>query len=218
MSGARVARNRLTGRWSQRARLRDEPSLANVHARLAAERRSLALQICSAGLRRSILCLMVIMACAGQESSLPSEWRLPTDEELAGEPLRKDSPTRFARAVADFNADGSPDEALLVKSTRFSGEGLLVRLSCGHGCANWITLATTNWGQYRDVPVSMGVDVLAPGTHEYKCVDEGGSCQGPLVRPTMTLETPAISYFRFESASSFFYWNDRRFIRVWTSD
>jgi hypothetical protein len=151
--------------------------------------------------------------------SLPSEWRLPTDEELSAEPLRKESPTRYARAVADFDADGTPDEAILVKSTRFSGEALLVQLSCGKGCIRWVTLDTTDWGpQYPNVPVSMGVDVLPPGTYEYICLEATGGCDPSGVRPTVTLDAPAISYFRFDSSSSFFYWKEGRFSRVWTSD
>ena len=42
---------------------------------------------------------------------------------------RAESPTRFAAATADFNGDGRLDEALLLKSTTFSGEGLWVYLS-----------------------------------------------------------------------------------------
>lgn len=167
---------------------------------------------------RALPCLLVTVACAASDTSLPSEWRLPTEEELAGEPLRKESPTRYARAVADFNADGSLDEAVLVKSTRFSGEGLLVRLSCGPHCVKWITLDSTDWRQNQNVPVSMGVNVLAPGPHEYICVEDSGGCEAPPVRPTITLESAAIEYFRFESSSSFFYWKDGRFVRVWTSD
>ena len=82
-----------------------------------------------------------------------------------------------------------------MKSTRFSREGLVVRLSCGRDCVSWFTLDKTDWGQYQHVPVSMGVDILRPGTHEYKCVDDGGRCEAPPERPTMTLETTAISYF-----------------------
>lgn len=163
--------------------------------------------------------MLILAACGSADTSLPSEWRLPTDDELSAEPQRRDSPTRYARVVADFNSDGTPDEAFLLKSTRFSGEGLLVRLSCGRDCVTWVTLDSTNWGpQSPNVPASMGVDVLPPGNYPYRCVENGVGCEAPPVRSTMTLDAPAISYFRFESAASFFYWKDGRFIRAWTSD
>jgi hypothetical protein len=112
-------------------------------------------------LRRFALVSSILgaIACGALESSLPPDWRLPTEEELVDQPLRADSPSRLTRAVADFNGDGDLDEALLAKSTAFSGEGLLVRLSCGDKCVQWMTLATIDWGpEYPAVSLSMGVE------------------------------------------------------------
>ena len=173
------------------------------------------------GIGYSILSLVVALACGASGSALPEGWRFPTEAELSDEVLRADSPTRYARAAADFNADGTLDEAVLVKATRSSGEALLVHLSCGVDCFEWVTLSTSDFGTDRpNVPLLMGVDLATPGTYEYICVEINDDCveieEG--VRPQMTIGTPAVAYFRFESASSFFYWNDGKFIRVWTSD
>jgi repressor LexA len=91
-----------------------------------------------------VLSSLSLLACrpAEQDTGLPTGWRLPTPEELAAEPIRAESPTRDARASADFNGDGIQDEALLVVSTNALREGLIVRLSCGDACAQWITLDT----------------------------------------------------------------------------
>jgi hypothetical protein len=69
----------------------------------------------------------------------------------------------------------------------------------------------------------MGVEVLPPGAYRYTCVERDNDCvatpgANENERPTMTLERPAISYFRFESAASFFYWEQGGFVRVWISD
>ena len=70
--------------------------------------------------------LIASAAYAGSEITLPEGWRFPTEEELSYV-SRKDSPTKYARAIADFNGDGINDEAYLLKSTHISGEGLFVR-------------------------------------------------------------------------------------------
>lgn len=166
----------------------------------------------------SALCLIASAACVGSTSRLPPGWRLPTAAELSG-PERAESPSRYGRAVADFNNDGWPDEAVLVQSTRFGGEGLLVRLSCGRSCDRWVKLDEFNFApRPTPGPLAMGVVVVPPGDHEYICDDTDGPCDGSWPRPVMHLDVPAIEYFKFESASSLFYWHEGRFRRLWTSD
>src|SRR5712691_4965647 len=57
-----------------------------------------------------------LLACAPPvlAQEIPLGYRLPTQEELADKD-RAESPTRFARAVADFNGDGVEDEAVLLQ-------------------------------------------------------------------------------------------------------
>jgi hypothetical protein len=67
----------------------------------------------------------------------------------------------------------------------------------------------------------MGLEVLAPGTYQYLCIEVGNDCVGKTEpRSKITIETPSILYYRFESAVSLFYWdgNTNRFVRVWLSD
>jgi len=152
----------------------------------------------------------------------PDGWRYPTEKELAADDERRESSTKFARATADFNGDGISDEAYLFKSTRFSGQGLLVWLSDGKRGFNWVTLDVIDWGpKYPNVDLAMGLEVLAPGTHQYLCIEVGKDCVGKTEpRSKITIKTPSILYYRFESAASLFYWdsNKKRFIRVWLSD
>ena len=128
----------------------------------------------------------------------------------------------MARAYADFNGDGVPDEAFLFKSTKFSGQGLLVRLSDNKGGFRWVTLDVIDWGpNYPNVDLGMGLEVLAPGTHQYLCIEVGKDCVGKTEpRSKIMIKNPSILYYRFESAASLFYWDGdkKRFIRVWLSD
>jgi hypothetical protein len=152
---------------------------------------------------------------------LPNGWRLPTPNEVSDE-QRKDSPTRYAKATADFNGDGIADDAVLLKSSRYSAEALWVRLSTAQSFT-WVMLDETKWGaKYPTVDLSMAVDVEPPGTFPYMCFDGAKDCNpGPVRdRPKLILRDATILYFKFESAASVFLWSYKyhRFLRVWLSD
>jgi len=157
---------------------------------------------------RKILAVVLLAAPLSVISQeLPPGWRLPTRGELASEPLRKGSPLRFAKVIADFNGDGVDDEAFLLKSTRFSGEGLWVRLSDGKTGSRWIKLDEIRWGQeYSRVDLAMGVAAVPPGVHAYACFDDVKECDlDPQNRPKLKLRDPSLRYFKFESAASLYF-------------
>ena len=168
------------------------------------------------------LMALALFANGALSQDLPQGWRMPTDKEIT-DPARKKSPVAFAKATADFNGDGFPDEALLLKSTRFSGEGLWIRLSNGEGGFAWIKLAQIDWGkEYPNVDLAMGIHVLRPGTYPYGCFDDAKDCNfGPHTdRPKLKLRDPSLMYFKLESAASLFFWSRKyqKFMRVWLSD
>ncbi len=163
--------------------------------------------------------LLASTAYSGDKITLPEGWRFPTEKELSYV-SRKDSPTKYTRAIADFNGDGINDEAFLLKSTKFSGEGLFVHLSNKESGFRWIELDVIDWGkQYSNVDLSMGVDIAKPGEYKTACGKGYFECNEgePLV---LKLRRPAINYFRFESANSFFVWDEKKakFKRIWMSD
>ena len=169
-----------------------------------------------------LLFLLVFInpSIAKENIALPDGWRFPTAEELSDEVGRKDSPTKFAKAVADFNGDGINDEAFLLKSTKFSGEGLFVRLSNNKNGFKWVKLDVTDWGkEYPKVNLSMGISVAKPGSYQTACGKGYFECEKgePEV---LKLKRTAIDYFKFESANSFFVWDEksRSFKRIWMSD
>ncbi len=165
---------------------------------------------------------LALNSAQGWSQDLPVGWRMPTAKEVA-DPTRRESPVAFAKATADFNGDGVPDEAFLLKSTNFSGEALWVKLSKAGNQFEWIKLDEINWGsQYPNVDLSMGVDVLPPGVHRYACFDQAKDCNfGPHKnRPKLNLRDPGLMYFKLESAASLFFWSRKhnKFLRVWLSD
>ena len=167
-----------------------------------------------------LICLLIVSnASAEIKIALPEGWRLPTEKELSYV-SRKDSPTKYARAIADFNGDGINDEALLLKSSTFSGEGLFVRLSNKRGDFKWIKLDVIDWGkQYPSVDLGMGIDIAKPGEYKTACGKGYFECNEGEPK-VLKLRLPAIDYFRFESANSFFVWDDKTtsFKRIWMSD
>lgn len=149
----------------------------------------------------------------------PMGWRAATESELAAEPLRKASATRNAKATADFNGDGKPDSAYLLKSTTFSGEGLWVWLSSPGGYM-WKNLDKTEWGkEYPSVDLAMGIEIMAPGEYKTACGKGYWECESgePEV---LRLKLPGLMYFKFESAASVWHWSPKRheFERVWLTD
>ncbi len=152
-------------------------------------------------------------------SDLPAGWRFPTKEELKGDLIRDRSSEKYKDAVADFNGDGKDDYAYLVKSTSFSGEALVVKVS-NHSKYDWLVLDQFDWGEeYPNVELIMGVSLVEPGEYKTACGKGYWECKDDEV-PLLKLDLYAINYFRFSSAASFFYWDKKTssFSRIWISD
>jgi len=153
----------------------------------------------------------------------PPGWSLVPAGELR-DPARAASPSRYTEAVADFNGDGVNDKALVLKTTRYKGEGVLAYMSEGGGAFHWINVSETHWGrEHPDGPPTMGIDVAPPGDHPYMCVERhrNGKCEdeGGGAKRYKTV-VPCISYFKVGSAASLFCWDKEKeyFVRVWVSD
>jgi hypothetical protein len=154
---------------------------------------------------------------------IPKGWRFPSKTELTADEERNDSPTHYARAVADLNGDGVEDEAFLLKSTRFSGEALWVRLSNGSDGFTWRKLQEIRWGKDHPlVDLSMAIEIVKPGVIPYSCFDDAKECNfgDDAGRPKLKLKDPALMYFRLGSAASMYFWSSKhkRFLKVWLSD
>ncbi len=170
---------------------------------------------------RSVLSLLlVLMSCSASAVEPPVGWRVPTEAELASQPLRNNSPMKNAEVVGDLNDDGKIDRAYLFKSTEYSGEGLLVSLSSPSGYV-WKVLARIDWGEeYPNVDLAMGIDLVEPGNHKTACGNDGCCECDPDDPEILMLNSPGILYFRFGGGASIWYWDEskHRFNAVAESD
>lgn len=170
-------------------------------------------------LRIGLCVTLILAACSGSPLDLPEGWRLPTDMEMDGQSLRKESNWKYAQATADLDGDGKDDTAYLLKSTTSSGQGLWVDLSSRSG-KDWLVLDEIYWGeQYPNAGLAMGIETVPPGTYESACGKRYWDCASD-EPAAIELEAAALRYFKFESASSIFHWDAKTgaFIRTWTSD
>ena len=166
---------------------------------------------------------VLVAGIGGSALELPNGWRTPTKAEAQSDEIRKQSPNGYSEAKADFNGDGIDDQALILKSTTFSGEALWVCLSDKSNGFKWILPSEVNWGpEYPSVDLAMAIDVEKPGLVRYACYDEDKECEfgDRDQRPTLTLSNSSLVYFKPESAASLYFWSAERnrFIKLRLSD
>lgn len=146
---------------------------------------------------------------------LPSGWRLPTNSDL-NEEWRDKDPDRYSIVSADFNGDGMVDEALLLVSLRKNRFGLFVFVSQMNACPKVHRVHVSN-----DVTLlpAMGITRVPPGQYRTACGKGYWKCKKG-EEPEILIDRDAIEFFKTESASSYFYWNERSeaFRRIWISD
>jgi len=166
----------------------------------------------------------LLMATPVLAADFPDGWRKATPEELKSLFNWRDrSKSKYTEAHADFNGDGKIDSAYLLKSIKFSGQGLLLKLS-SDSSYTWIEVDVNNWDQlypdkdYDKVGLGMAIEVLSPKeVKEY--INESKIVTSDDLKPE-DYQNPAINYFKFMSAGSIIYWSqsENKFKRYWYSD
>ncbi len=98
-------------------------------------------------------------------------------------------------------------------------QGLWMYLSRGHDRYSWIPLNMIGLPGDGNVPIRMSVEILPPGVHDYECIDGDAHCDIHS-RKNMTLDLPAVLYFRPAHARSFFFWDKQisQFRQVWINE
>lgn len=159
-------------------------------------------------------CLIPLLVLAQQAP--PPGWRFPEEADYTGswQAYRTVIPEPF-HAQADFNGDGLPDDAWILFSSLGKGSGLFVFLAQQEGYPKVITL-DKNPGLNK--PQNMGIKIVQPGDYKTACGKGYFKC-GPNQPAVLHLALPAINYFVFEGANSFFWWDtpSASFKRIWMS-
>ncbi len=163
----------------------------------------------------AIFCLVPLLVPAQPAELMPPPgWRFPEEADYTGSwrVFRAVIPEPF-HAQGDFNGDGLPDDAWIMFSTLHKAPALFVFLAQPAGSAKVITLdkipATIK-------PQTMGIKVAPPGEYKTACGKGYYKC-GPHEPEVLHLTLPAINYFVFEGANSFFWWDaqTQSFKRTW---
>ena len=158
--------------------------------------------------------LMLTLSIAG---SLPQGYRYPTEADRSGdwETFAAEAPTPF-RAEADFNGDGLPDQAWILLHESGKGWGLFVFLKQKDGGSVVVKLEEDSGDTAAQ---RFGLDVVEPGEYDTACGKGYWDCE-PDEPEKLRLVLPALDFFAFESANSYFWWSvtSKTFVRTWMSD
>jgi hypothetical protein len=137
----------------------------------------------------------------------PDGWRYPNESDYNGDwqDFRKNTPVPF-HVHADFNGDGFDDYAWLLLPTKGVGWGLFVFLSQKSGKPSIIKLieddTTVHYTRY-------GIALVNPGKYE-TCLGKEYDLGYPPDEPkVLVLTKPAINFFLYESANSFYWWEEK---------
>ena len=163
------------------------------------------------------LLLPLLVGC--EEAPLPEGRRFPTEADFIGEWKENEKYIKQPfLAEADFDGDGGIDQTwILVKND--GSWGVFALLNSDTTSRNLIQLDMTKIGSKTYLPPqSMGLKVVSKGKYKTAC-GKGYGCEKNDPKE-IELRLPAIQYFRYESASSIFYWDQKAnsFKRIWMSD
>jgi len=166
----------------------------------------------------AILAIPMIAEC--KEISLPDGWRFPTKADFTGEWEENSKySTKPFLVEADFDGNGKNDSAwILIKND--GSWGFFVVLNLNSESSDLIQLDVTKKGSKRYLPPqSMGLRLVPRGKYKTACGKGYYDCENGEPEE-IEFKLPAIKYFRFESASSIFYWDVKvsSFKRIWMSD
>lgn len=155
------------------------------------------------------------MPCLSGDPFLPPGWRLPSSAETKAE-WRNEAPSRYLVVKADFNGDGTMDEARLLLRDADPGFGLFAFISQKDSSFKAYALEEVKDPNYIEF---MGITVVPPGFYRTACGKGYFDCNEGETEEIL-LRHHAINYFKEGSANSYFYWDNvtEAFKRIWISD
>ena len=164
-----------------------------------------------------IAIILLTSTISSAEHKLPDGWREPLKNEITDDDFkaRSKDPNQYLAAKADFNGDGITDTALMLVNDSINKMGLYVFVS-KQGKFEMVLLDQIDDKRWID---TMGLSVVESGEYKTACGKGYWGCEKG-VPEVLVLKHPAINYFKFESANSFFVWDEtsKSFKRIWMSD
>ncbi|MFZ5565044.1 MAG: hypothetical protein ACOZBW_13430 [Thermodesulfobacteriota bacterium] len=163
-----------------------------------------------------ILITLSSLVLAKSKPEFPAGWKPATESDYASEDLSFTKQQVPNHIEADFNSDGIVDDAWILTNTAKNTFGLFVLLRRKDGTHTMLSL---DENKRETEKLFMGISLIEPGQYKTACGKGYWDCKGnePEV---LTLKSPGISYFSFESAHSVFFWDSskKEFTRIWMSD
>jgi hypothetical protein len=150
------------------------------------------------------------------EPEVPSGWELTTLSDYSEFERTYFKGTIPNTSYADFNGDGITDEAWILLNSNRTEWSLFAAVSYPSGDFKLIQL---DRGSFKSGIINMGIKTADRGTYITACGKGYWDC-GQDELPKLKLPLSGIDYYKFESASSTFYWNKKTntFKRMWMSD
>lgn len=152
-----------------------------------------------------VLILLFTFATFGQTLKAPSGWRFPTEKDVKGnwKNFKKDLPTPY-KIKGDFNNDNLIDEVWILIPTSGKGSGLFAFLRQKNNSFRAVKLEYIEGGN----PQQMYISIAEPAKYDTACGKGYWECTSG-EPATIRLKTKAIVYGEYESAMSFYYWDDQ---------
>lgn len=157
-------------------------------------------------MKKILLALMLLASISAYAEEFPAGLRLPTKAELAKEPGRKESPTKFATIIADFNGDGQPDYAFLLINASTRKNVLAIKLS-NSNAYEWkiVDKGNFNWGEPE-----MAIELAKPGKYKTACGNGYWEC-AKNEPESITLKNPGLFYSPFDQGGGgMVFWNQKK--------
>jgi hypothetical protein len=160
----------------------------------------------------SILCL-VFASGANAGAELPEGWSITTKDQYEKELITWLGGSIPNKVEGDFNGDGVKDNAWILVNEGKDKVGMFVSISMDMQRSEIIQLYE---GSFKG-RVGYGISLVPPGKHVTACGKGYWKCREGQ-KPAVELDNPGIEFFKFESASSVFFWNGSEFERVPLTD
>jgi hypothetical protein len=146
--------------------------------------------------------IMLSSVSFAQSIELPKDWRIPNSTDVYHpDNDRSINKYQYLKVLADFNGDKIIDTAYLLINDKTKKMGLFVYISKGTSYVLLKLYETEN--SYIN---NMGISLVLPGKYKTACGKGYWEC-AKAEPAVLDIKLPAINYFIFESANSYWYWN-----------